>query len=202
MMPHTYVLDTSVLYTYLKGKAGFGGGAGNARQQEAIWQLLRLRQVVIPHIALVELIGQFFHTNIDLSNYPQWHRVRMAAFNPILATLFSHSLHVRIRMTAPRRDALAVGYELLPASVVTELLTRFPAGARLRPREPKYLDGVDLQILDDAVRVAMERPAEATFLISGDLLFGTAVTHMKTAGAPAGLQFLPLYALPAHLARS
>jgi hypothetical protein len=203
-----YVLDTHVLYEYLKGQYGFGVMAGaspdpNEALRQAIEVLLNTQRVVIPYVCLVEIIGQFFHTNIDLDNYDQWHRLRRVAFNPILNKLFDPSERIVLRTERPRIQSL--NYAHLPIS--KELRDRLTEHYRnrkektLRPREPKVLDGMDAQILDDAVCVALENPAWQCELVSMDETLRLAVDDLRRSASnnpqlPKNLFFRRTYSLP------
>ncbi len=197
-----YVLDTSVLYLYLRGKAGFGDGAVAPRYCKAFDRLLAGSHVIIPHIVLVEMMGQFFHTNIDLDDYEQWRRRRKVAFNPILSAVFQKS-NVHVRQERPRMAAINRAHEIIPEKTVTKLSRRF-SGGTLRPREPKYLDGADAQILDDAICTAMEDRTTKCYLVTSDTLLKVAVEQVtdessRSARLPDNLEALGTYSLPARM---
>jgi hypothetical protein len=203
-----YVLDTHVLYEFLKGQHGFGAGGNtpptpDERLRRAIRALWRTQRVVIPHVCLVEIIGQFFHTYIDLANYELWHRLRRAAFNPILNTLFDSTGRIALRTECPRIEAL--NYAHLPISKeLRDRLTQYYQNRKeqsLRDREPKVLDGMDAQILDEAVCVALANPACRCELISRDKPLEFAVDDLRSRAhsdprLPKNLFFRNTYSLP------
>jgi hypothetical protein len=203
-----YILDTSVLYVFLRGEAGFGDEAARAgppqrRQQRAIRAMLENEEVAIPHIALVEILGQLFHQYIDLNNYDHWHLQRRIAFNPILALLIHDHDRVRLVREAPRFEVLIRSHEALSNHLRGLLQNHYPDPAQYRPREPKCLDGVDAQILDDAVCLALTNPIRRCELVSNDQLYAHVIADIQQRsgsepGLPGNLFFTTVYELPAR----
>lgn len=179
------ILDTSVLYVYLRGRARFGDSDPNARPadcllQQAIEALFRHRDVIIPHVVLIEMVGQFFHTAIDLTNYPMWYRTRNAVFQPtVLNLLFSSGSRLRLFSECPRVCALNRACDAISPAILAKLRQRYARRPPRGPREPKYLDGMDAQILDEALCIAERHPDARCELISSDSHLELAVDEIR-----------------------
>jgi hypothetical protein len=207
--PPVYILDTSVLYWYLRGEAGFGNEDSRAsppdrRLQRAIQHLLNNEEIAIPHIAVVEILGQLFHTYIDLAYYSHWHRQRQIAFNPILSLLIRDPDRVWLLRDTPRFEALGRAHQPFSTYLQSQLRTHYPNPAQYRPREPKCLDGVDAQILDDALCLAMTHPGRRCELLSSDRLFRLVIDDIQHHSStqpdlPGNLYFRSLHQLPNQL---
>lgn len=200
-----FILDTHVLYQYLKGQCDFGNALSGPDEglRDRILALLNTQSVVIPHVCLVEIIGQFFHTNIDLDNYDQWYRLRRVAFNPILNTLFDTTGRIVLRTERPRIQALNHAHLPVSKQLRDQLVRHYQNRKEktLRAREPKVLDGMDAQILDDAVCVALENPVCRCELVSRDMPLKFAVDDVRRRAAtdlrlPKNLFFRSTYSLP------
>jgi hypothetical protein len=170
-----YVLDTNILVTFLEVSKNIQVGDGRGdRSQEAVrlavsW-ILKSACVYIPHITLVELAGLLFQQRIDLAEYDQWHRHRKIAFDHLVAMIFSRNRDVRLHTAPTRIDAINPVVSALSgplrARIADNLDRRAPAhrGAR----EPKALDGVDAQIVDEASSIAGSFPSTHCWLVTAD----------------------------------
>ena len=180
-----YILDTGVLYDYLRGQAGFGTTTTNAAPapvlRPAIEAMFATQRVVIPYVTLVEIVGQFFHTRIELDDYERWYRLRRAAFNPVLDACFDRTARIQLRTRPPRMDSLDRAHKPISANIRQFLAThlRNRKQQSLRDREPKYLDGMDSHILDEAVCVALENPKDRCEMVSGDVPLLWAVDEIR-----------------------
>jgi hypothetical protein len=202
-----YILDTGVLYQLLRGLAGFGTSNPSERPPSpelsvAIAALLTTQAIVIPHVTLVEIVGQFFHTYINLADYDQWYRLRRAAFNPILSVMFDMSDRVQLRCECPRMEALNRAHSPISAQVLSCLQQRYN-GRTLSSREPKFLDGTDALILDEAICAARANPSARCELLSGDCHLEYAVDEVRSLAAtdarlPGNLYFRNLWSLHKH----
>lgn len=166
-----FILDTNILVDMLWGKAGFQPGDDyGAHVRKPMKWLLETQHVAIPHITLVELAGKFFQESIDVSSYPEWHRKRMAAFTPLLATLFNPASPVRLHTAPTRVEALDHSIKPLPQAVIASLHSAWQSKPpdRRGKRDPKALDGVDAQILDEAVVLALSKPSTHCWLVTAD----------------------------------
>lgn len=166
-----FILDTNILVDLLWGKAGFQPGEDwGAYVRKAIKWMLETQHVMVPHITLVEFAGKFFQESIDVSNYPEWHRNRMVAFTPLLATLFNPATSVQLHTAPTRIEALDHSIKPLSRFVIDDLGSAYRSKPQHRrgKRDPKALDGVDAQILDEATVIAMSKPSTHCWLVTAD----------------------------------
>jgi hypothetical protein len=170
-----YVLDTNVLVTFLEASKNIrvGDGYGHRSQEpvrHAVAWILKNACVYIPHITLVEIAGLLFQQKIDLNQYDQWHRHRKIAFDHLVAMIFNRKRDVRLHTATTRLEAInpvvSALSEPLRARIADNLDQRRPEhrGAR----EPKALDGVDAQIVDEANSIAASFPSTHCWLVTAD----------------------------------
>jgi hypothetical protein len=198
-----YILDTNVLYEFLKGKAGFGTSLpGNAKLVQAIDRLFcdSRHELVVSHVVLMEMISQFFQCSIDLANYRQWHRMRYAAFSPILQALFNPNSNSTLIADIPRMSAINRAFQQINRNVIKRLTEKYQKRPP-RKREPKFLDGMDAQILDESIEIARSRPHCCCYLISRDMYLEIAVEDLRNRATsdlqiPRNLFFRRIWALP------
>lgn len=170
-----YILDTNLILDFLThGKVSLNEDSREPRwvkdNQDAISWLLKKASVVIPHIVLIEVVASLLQQRIDLANYDQWYRERYAALNPLLSAIFNLKRDVTLHSQVTRVDAVNTAVTQLSREL-REDLGRFaprvpPAGGR--QRDPKVLDGVDAQILDEAATVAAKTPSTWCWLATND----------------------------------
>jgi hypothetical protein len=167
-----FILDTNVLVDFAWGKAGFKPGEKNYGPgvRKAVSWLFKTQHVVVPHITIIEFAGKFFQERIGIVDYPNWHRQRTAAFMPLIRAIFDPATHVHLHSAPTRVEALNHAMQPLPAPVINAIKAAYDSK---RPeyrsqRDPKALDGVDAQILDEATVVAMSSPSTYCWLVTSD----------------------------------
>lgn len=145
-------------------------------------------QVVIPVNALREIAGQFFQERINLAEYGTWYRARKAAFEQsLLLPVFADNCTVRLHNPSSP-GFLAVNRALL--RIADCYRTRLPnknppmnqPASERRNRNPKFLDGADPAILEEAIEIARANPDRQCFLVTGDFPFGLAVREAGRVG--------------------
>jgi hypothetical protein len=170
-----YILDTNVLVTFLESSKNVRVGDGHDRRSQepvkhAVAWILKNACVYIPHITLVEIAGLLFQQRIDLAQYDQWHRHRKIAFDHIVAMIFNRNRDVRLHTAPTRLEAINPVVSVLSAPLRARIADHLD---RRRPehrgaREPKALDGVDAQIVDEANVIAGGFPATHCWLVTAD----------------------------------
>jgi hypothetical protein len=170
-----YILDTNLILDFLThGKVSLNEDSREPHwvknNQDAISWLLKTASVVIPHIVMVEVVGNLLQQRIDLTNYEQWYRERYAALNPLLAAIFNQKRDVMLHSQVTRVDAVNAAVTQLSKELRADLsrfAPRVPASGG-RQRDPKVLDGVDAQILDEAATIAGGTPSAWCWLATND----------------------------------
>jgi hypothetical protein len=170
-----YILDTNLILDFLThGKVSLNEDTREPQwvknNKDAIAWLLKTASVVIPHIVLVEVVGNLLQQRIDLANYEQWYRARYAALNPLLSAIFNQRRDVSLHSQITRVDAVNAAVTQLSKELREELgrfAIRVPTAGG-RQRDPKVLDGVDAQILDEAATIAAKTPSAWCWLATND----------------------------------
>jgi len=170
-----YILDTNLILDFLThGKVSLNEDTREPHwvkdNKAAIAWLLKTASVVIPHIVLVEVVGNLLQQRIDLTHYEQWYRERYAALNPLLSAIFNQRRDVSLHSQMTRVDAVNAAVTQLSKELREELgrfAIRVPAAGGRR-RDPKVLDGVDAQILDEAATIAAKTPSTWCWLATND----------------------------------
>lgn len=170
-----YILDTNLILDFLAHeKVILNEDTRESRwvqaNKDAIAWLFKSASVIIPHIVMVEVVANLLQQRIDLENYEQWYRERYAALNPLLTAMFNRKRDVSLHSQVTRLEAVNASAAPLSKELRGEL-ARFtprynPAGGR--HRDPKVLDGVDAQILDEAFTIAAETPSAWCWLTTND----------------------------------
>jgi hypothetical protein len=170
-----YILDTNVILDFLT----YDRVVLNEDTRESHWVknnrdavswLLKTAYVVIPHIVLIEVVANLLQQRIDLDNYEQWYRERYAALNPLLSAIFNLNRDVTLHSQVTRVDAVNASVTRLSNELRQDLRRLAPRihTSGSRQRDPKVLDGVDAQILDEAVTIASGNPSAWCWLATND----------------------------------
>lgn len=170
-----YILDTNLLLDFLSfGNLINGNDTREARfvqaNKEAIAWLFKKAYVVIPHIVLVEVVAKLLQERIDLTDYDRWYQSRYAALNPLLTAIFNPRRDVFLHSQVTRVEAINASAAALSGELRQSLADghgRRPPRER-RDRDPKVLDGIDAQILDEACTVAAGMPNARCWLATND----------------------------------
>ena len=168
-----YILDTNLILDFLTfEKVTLGEDSRQTRwikaNKDAVSWLLKSAFVIIPHIVLVEVVANLLQQRIDLANYDKWYRDRYAALNPLLSALFNRHRDVHLHSQVTRLDAVNSSASPLSSELRGALAQLYHPQQALRPRDPKVLDGVDAQILDEAFTIAAETPSACCWLATND----------------------------------
>ena len=197
-----YIVDTSVLYTYLVGEAGFQSDRKNEdkKLQSQISYLFKNETVVVPNASLVEMLGQFFHEKIDLDDYDNWYRTRRAVFNnSIINYLYNPAFpKVSLQQKPGGMMAAQMGYEKISKQAVKQLNRYFTNKKTTYPREPKCLDGADALIVSEAMITAGDNQGRQCYLVSRDMWMQFAIKDIGRRAQtdqrfPRNLEFLKIW---------
>jgi hypothetical protein len=188
-----YIFDTSVLYELALGIGCFGienpNFAPDARRQEMIMNMIRNDYVVIPSVVVVEFFGQFFHERIDVEDYELWYRRRKTLLDQLKAVFFSKDGRLAMFSASPsdRRLMDRVTQKIANETIgkLRERHLNVPVERRNR-RAPKFLDGMDAYILEEALAVARKYPESQCKLITTDNGFSLAVNELKALATADG----------------
>ncbi|NLN93361.1 MAG: hypothetical protein GX130_08660 [Candidatus Hydrogenedens sp.] len=181
-----YITDTSVLYSALRGEAGFkpiGSEEDDIHKQVQNFCQYLLNgdyRVVIPFHAFLEFSAQFFQTNIDHENYERWYQSRKFIFKARLLHPILSASNITLQKEIPRGSRI-------PNRVLEPIhnlyLREIPRkGARtsfVHPSDPKFLDGMDGAIFEEAILVAEQNPETTCFLVSTDRMLVTAAKLLR-----------------------
>ncbi len=135
-------------------------------------------EIVIPHMALIELYGVFLQKSYDLDDYEGWHRRRRAALNTLEYHLMDPAGRVRCD-DRPMDVELALNLCRVP--IPDPLLARQRRNGR-DDFVPKALDGLDAGVLAAAWGTAEEATARRVVLVTDDSGLRNFVRHY--AGTP------------------
>ena len=167
-----YILETSVLYNLLSGKAGFGyPNWWSKKSFKIIKKIIRTRKTVIPLTVLTEIMGQFFQQNIDLKNYDQWYRRRKAVFDQYLMDpLFnSGAMSLFYGSSQSGRIAMVLCQYPLTDNMVEQLSQHYKTSSKKDRRSPKLFDGMDAAIIGDAIGISLQNPGKSCYFVSNDI---------------------------------
>jgi len=199
-----YIVDTSVLYTYLAGEANFQPDRKNENKnlQSQISYLFKNETVVVPNASLVEMLGQFFHEKIDLSNYDNWYRTRRAVFSNCIINYLYNSDFPKVTLQEKPGGMMAaqMGYEKISKQAVKQLNRYFTNKKKTYAREPKLLDGADASIVSEAMITAGENQGRPCYLVSRDMWLQFAIEDIRRRAQldqrfPRNLEFLQIWSL-------
>ncbi len=167
-MNSVFILDTSVLYEWQKGKNGFGHEPRNEKLAKGIDTLLRTEKIVLPRTVIFEFMSQYFHTCIDLDNYDLWFRKRKAAINPLWDLIFTAG---NVSIASEKMPVMRITNSLcekIPEVMIQDIQRKYAKWSiekqQERKREPKLLDGMDAAILHEAVQTARNTEAQCVLL--------------------------------------
>ncbi|OQY11512.1 MAG: hypothetical protein B6I30_06595 [Desulfobacteraceae bacterium 4572_187] len=199
--PPVYILDTSVLFTYLAGQADYRTDREDSFKHNQIKSLFEKETVVIPIAALVEMLGQFFHEKIDLENYDIWYRNRRAVFSSYIINHLYNSRpprRVSVQQKHAGMNAIQMGFEKISKQAVEKLSRNYATKKTKYEREPKLLDGADASIVSEAVIVAKDNENRPCYLLSGDIWMSFAVEDIRRRAEkddrfPKNLEFLKIW---------
>lgn len=199
MQPQIFIFDTGVLYRYLAGKAGFDTKQSDSKVFESVKTLLERGRVVIPHTVLVEILGQFFHQQLcnltpqtlgqhNYRAYTDWYRARQRAFNPIMQAILDPNLKVELYRREPPLESVGFIYDAINENLHRDLMDfyRKRKDKQLRAREPKCLDGMDGQIILDAVSIAKENRKSRCTFITQDVVLQAVIKDVRRRACVAG----------------
>lgn len=205
-----FIPETTVLFLLLLHKAGEVGFKIPDNQKPASFDTETNRRsvealfsghynVMIPHHALMEIAGQFFHERIDLANYGGWYRARKHVFNEtIIKPIMEAGAPVAVQ-TPP-----AVGLEAINRAFLKinpkclRLLQNANANRdpnRIGRREPKFLDGMDAALVEEATLIAKEHPQQKCFFVTADVPLSMAFSPKAGLNLPKNLYSLRLWDL-------
>jgi len=213
-----YILDTSVLYELLQGpnERLLNPQAGATLYRQANY-LIRKCDVVIPGLAVLEVMAQFFHQRIDIKDYRKWHTTRYSLFEQRILNCINYCTNVTLHREIPNiRDLLNHGSAPLEVETVTELQSHYERIAQgrlaqkakgkgihgindqgMRDREPKFFDGNDLIIFEEAIMIANANNDRKCVFVSSDKILRCAVSDLSRRARtdfrlPTNLRFLDL----------
>jgi len=183
MQTTIYIADTSVLYDLLVGHEGFGKTDCVARMR---WKAERLfsgkYRVLVPMHAFLEIAEQFFQTRIDVDDYNLWYRKRKTVFqNRFVCHLTDPNGRIELlrEVVQSYRAANRIMDRIHP--VYLDAIRQDPRLSEKKDRNPKFLDGMDAVILEEAVVVARHNSGALCRLVTGDRAFALAVRHLREA---------------------
>lgn len=177
-----YITDTSVLYSAMRGEAGFNPFGEDEKNIHRLVQnfcrylLNGEYRVVIPFHAFFEFSAQFFQTKIDDKNYERWYQSRKIVFKTRLLHPILSSSNITLQQEIP--SGMRIPNRVLEPIHNLYLNQLEKRGARttfVHPSDPKFLDGADGAIFEEAILVAEQNPDKTCFLVSTDrMLFEAA----------------------------
>ena len=184
-MTPVYITDTSVLFWLLQGFGGFGGDRKEEKVAQKAEQLFSGKdRIVIPMHAFLEISEQFFQICIDVGNYEMWYRTRKTVFqNRLLHHLTDSSNRVQLLREstesyyAANRIMCRI-HDVYLKAIVNNKKLMDNSSCR---RNPKFLDGMDAAILEEAIWYALQNKQCPCVFVTTDVSFSIAVNNLRDA---------------------
>ena len=174
-----HVVDTNVLFNWVAHLCGAGpppwvdNRGAQRRFRAKLAAAARFceephHDILIPHVALIELYGVFLQKSYDLDDYENWHRKRRAALTSLEYHLTASNSRVRCD-DRPVDIELALNLCRVPIpQVVLDEQRRAAARATHYDFVPKALDGIDAGVLAAAWQTAEREPGRRVVLVTDD----------------------------------
>lgn len=205
-MQKLYILDTSILYQLCQTHGALPGGdrTKDAWKGKLAERVLAKEDVVVPENVLIEILGQLMHERIgdfsteDLNreelpnenggyqDYLLWYRRRQIVANRFIHAVLDPEINVELwqRERDLEQEALALTYDWLTPLLFRDIISFYQsrlktANIELRPREPKCLDGMDGQILFDAIQIARSKQSSKCIFLTEDRVLHHVVKDIR-----------------------